>query len=179
MKIIKTNFTGLKIIKLKKNKDKRGYLIETFRKEKIYDKNLIFDYSVFSKKNVIRGFHFQYKYPQAKYITVLKGKILDCVVDLRKNSKTFGKIFKIELSEKNCKSLYIPEGFGHAYYSISKINIIYYKLSNYYHPKYEDGIIWNDKSLRINWPTKKPIVSKKDKMLKTFDFFKKKINIFN
>ncbi len=111
MQIIKTNFTGLKVVRLKKNKDKRGYLIETFRKEKIHEKNLIFDYSVFSKKNVIRGFHFQYKYPQAKYITVLKGKILDCVVDLRKNSKTFGKTFKIILSEQNSLSLYVPSGF--------------------------------------------------------------------
>ena len=95
MKIIKTNFSGLKIIKLKKNLDKRGYLVETFRKSKIYDKNLVFVYSVFSKKNIIRGFHFQHKQSQAKYITVMKGKIFDCVIDLRKNSKTFGKVFKI------------------------------------------------------------------------------------
>jgi len=179
MKVISTKFKNLKIIQQKKHGDGRGSLRETFRKKIIKWDDLIFDYATTSKKNVLRGFHFQSKFKQAKFVSVLKGKILDCVIDLRKNSKTFGKIVKIELSEKNCKSLYIPEGFGHAYYSISKINIIYYKLSNYYHPKYEDGIIWNDKSLRINWPTKKPIVSKKDKMLKTFDFFKKKINIFN
>ena len=100
-------------------------------------------------------------------------KILYCVSDLRKKSKPFGKCFSIELSEKNCKSLYIPEGFAHAYYSFSSLNIVYYKLSNYYQPKYEDGIIWNDKTLKNNWPNKRPIVSKKDKNLKTFsDFIK-------
>ena len=77
------------------------------------------------------------------------------------------------MSENNCKSLYIPEGFAHAYYSFAKKNIIYYKLSNYYYPEYEDGIVWNDKSLKNKWPTNKPIVSKKDKKLKTFSDFKK------
>ena len=162
MKIIKTNFSGLKIIKLKKNLDKRGYLVETFRKSKIDDKNLVFDYSVFSKKNIIRGFHFQYKQSQAKYITVLKGKIFDCVIDLRKNSKTFGKVFKIILSEKNSLSLYVPPGFAHSYLTLDKSNIVYYKLSNYYFPKFESGIIWNDKDININWTVKKPLISDKD-----------------
>tara|TARA_B100001013_G_scaffold337644_1_gene257942 strand:+ start:47 stop:583 length:537 start_codon:yes stop_codon:yes gene_type:complete len=173
MKIINTKFNGLKIIKSKKNSDGRGYLRETYRKKIINWNDLIFDYATTSKKNVLRGFHFQYKYLQAKYVTVLKGKILDYVVDLRKNSKTFGKNFNIILSENNCTSLYIPEGFAHAYYSFSNLNIIYYKLSNYYHPKFEDGLLWNDKLLKTKWPTKKPIVSKKDKKLRTFLDFKK------
>ena len=172
MKVIKTKFSGLKIIQQKKFLDFRGNLRETFRKKIIKWDKLIFDYATTSKKNVLRGFHFQYKFKQSKYVTVLKGKILDCVIDLRKNSKTFGKCFSIVLSESNCKSLYIPEGFAHAYYSFSKSNIIYYKLSNYYHPKYEDGILWNDKSLKFKWPTKKPIISQKDKKLKTFIDFK-------
>ena len=125
------------------------------------------------KKNVLRGFRFQTKFQQAKFVTVLKGKILDYVIDLRKKSKTFGKTFKIILSEKNCKSLFIPRGFAHAYYSFNNTNIIYYKLSNYYHPKFEEGIIWNDKTLRNKWPIKKPIISKKDRKLKTFLEFKK------
>ncbi len=173
MKIINTRFKGLKIIQQRKHGDRRGYLRETFRKNIIKWKDLIFDYATTSKKNTIRGFHFQYKFKQAKFVSVLKGKILDCVLDLRKNSKTFGKTFYIQLSEKNCKSLYIPEGFAHAYYSYSKKNIIYYKLSNYYHPKYEDGILWNDKALKIKWPSKNPLVSKKDKNLKTLEKFKK------
>ena len=173
MKIINTKFKNLRIIQQKKHTDGRGYLRETFIKKKIIWDNLIFDYATTSKKNVLRGFHFQSKYKQAKFVTVLKGKILDCVIDLRKNSKTFGKSFKIELSDKNCKSLYIPEGFAHAYYSLSNLNIIYYKLSNYYHPEFEDGILWNDVLFKKNWPTNKPIVSKKDRRLKTFLNFKK------
>ena len=118
------------IIQQKKHGDKRGNLRETFIKKIIKWDDLIFDYATTSKKNVLRGFHFQSKYKQAKFVSVIKGKILDCVIDLRKNSKTFGKSFKIELSDKNCKSLYIPEGFAHAYYSYEKLNIVYYKLTN-------------------------------------------------
>ena len=173
MIIINTKFKNLKIIQQNKNEDSRGFLRETFRKKIIKWDNLIFDYATTSKKNSLRGFHFQYKFKQAKFVTVLKGKILDCVVDLRSKSKMFGKCFSIILSEDNCKSLYIPDGFAHAYYSMAKENIIYYKLSNYYMPKYESGIIWNDKSLKFKWPTTKGMISSKDKKLKTFLEFKK------
>ena len=178
MRIINTRFKNLKIIQQKKHGDSRGYLRETFRKNIINWDNLIFDYATTSRKNALRGFHFQSKYQQVKYVTVLKGKILDIVIDLRKKSATFGKSFNIELSENNCKSLYIPKGFAHAYYSFSDLNIIYYKLSNYYHPEYEDGILWNDKTLKIKWPTKSPLVSSKDKKLKTFLNFKKNYHGF-
>ena len=171
MKIIKTKFQGLKIIVQKNNKDSRGSLRETYNKNIVKKPNFVFDYCTTSKKNVLRGFHFQAKFQQAKFVNVMKGKILDCVVDLRKKSKTFGKTFKIVLSDKNCLSLYIPEGFGHAYYSYEKTNIIYYKLSNYYMPKFESGIIWNDKELKVKWPCKKPLISNKDKKLITFKNF--------
>ena len=172
MKVIDTKIKGLKIIQQNKHRDDRGFLRETFRKKIIKWDNLIFDYATTSKKNVLRGFHFQTKFKQAKFVSVLKGMILDYVIDLRKNSKTFGKSFSIILSENNCKSLYIPEGFAHAYYSFSKLNIIYYKLSNYYHHEYEDGLLWNDKIFK-KWPIKKPIVSSKDKKLRSFSNFKK------
>ena len=172
MKILKTSFKDLLIIKQKNNVDKRGHLRETYNK-KILNKKFVFEYCTTSKNNVLRGFHFQTKFQQAKYINVIKGKILDCVIDLRKNSKTFGKKFKIILSDKNCLSLYIPEGFAHAYYSYEKINIIYYKLSNYYSPKYEDGINVFDKSLKIRWPKKNISISKKDRDLMTFKEFSK------
>ena len=173
MYIIDTRFKGLKIIQQKKIGDSRGNLRETFRKKIIKWDNLIFDYATVSKGNVLRGFHFNSKYPQAKYVTVLRGKILDYVIDLRKKSKTFGKSFSIVLSEDNCKSLYIPEGFGHAYYSFAKLNLIYYKLSNYYKPKFESGIVWNDKHLKLKWPTNKPILAKRDTKWGTFIDFKK------
>ena len=119
----------------------------------------------------MRGFHFQYKFQQAKYVNVLKGKILDYVIDLRKGSKTFGKTFKIILSDKNCLSLYIPEGFAHAYYSYDKMNIVYYKLSNYYKPQFESGINLLDRNLKLKWPKKRFNISKKDKKLISFNEF--------
>ena len=171
MKVIKTNFKGLLVIQQKNNIDKRGSLRETFNNKILKKNNSVFEYCTTSKANALRGFHFQYKFQQAKYVNVLKGKILDCVVDLRKNSKTFGKSFKIILSDKNCLSLYIPEGFAHAYYSYEKLNVIYYKLSNYYKPKFESGINLKDKDLKINWPIKKCNISLKDKKLKSFKDF--------
>ena len=170
MKIIKTNLNGLKIFEDKVNVDTRGYLKELFKKQKI-NKNFKFEFVSLSKKNVVRGLHFQIKKPQAKFISVLNGKIFDVVVDLRKKSKTFGKTFKIILSEKNCLSLYIPEGFAHAYYSYEKLNVVYYKLSNFYKPEFESGINVMDKNLKKNWPTKNLKISKKDKSLKTLSEF--------
>ena len=171
MKIYKTKFKNLLIIKQKNNIDTRGSLREIYNKKILKHNNFVFEYCTVSKINSLRGFHFQYKFQQAKYVNVLKGKILDCVIDLRKNSKTFGKIFKIILSEKNCLSLYIPEGFAHAYYSYEKINIVYYKLTNYYKPNFESGINVLDKNLKIKWPSRKSIISKKDKKLISFEKF--------
>ena len=101
MKIIDTKFKGLKIIKVNNYKDKRGNLKVTFNEKNINFTNFVFDYCTTTKGKIVRGFHFQSKFPQAKYVTVLKGKVLDCVIDLRKRSNTFGKTFKIILSEKN------------------------------------------------------------------------------
>ena len=167
MRIINTSLKGLKIIAHKRHSDSRGSLRETYNKKIIYWDKFIFEYATISKINVLRGFHFQ-----SKLVTVIKGKILDWVIDLRKNSRTFGKTFSIILSENNCKSLYIPRGFAHAYFSIQKINVIYYKLSNYYAPKFEDGIYYNDKDINAKWPKTKLIVSKKDKLLGSFQSFK-------
>ena len=174
MKIYKTKIKDLLIIKQKNNKDKRGSLREIFNNKILKEKNFVFEYCTVSKKDALRGFHFQYKYQQAKYVNVLKGKILDCVIDLRKRSKTFGKSFKIILSDKNCLSLYIPKGFAHAYYSYEKSNIVYYKLTNYYKPNFESGINAKDEDLKIKWPKKNVVLSKKDKKLLTFKEFKKR-----
>ena len=174
MKIIDTKFKGLKIIKQISFKDKRGFLRITHNEKLIKKKNFIFEYCTTSRKNSLRGFHFQYKHQQAKYLSVIKGKILDCVIDLRKKSKTFGKIFKIILSDKNCLSMYVPEGFAHGFYSYEKLNIIYYQLTDYYYPKYEDGINPLDESLKNIWPSKNVMTSKKDKNLGSLEDFKKK-----
>ena len=171
MIIIKTKFKDLLIVKQKENKDNRGSLRETFN-NKILKEKFIFEYCTTSRKNVLRCFHFQTKFKQSKYVNVVKGKILDVVIDLRRKSKTFGKTFKIILSKKNALGLYIPAGFAHAYYSYDKENIIYYKLDNYYAPRYESGIVYNDKNLDIKWPKKKMRISKKDKNLLTLEEFK-------
>ncbi len=175
MQIKKTGFKDLLIVKQKNNSDKRGILRETFNR-KILKKKFVFEYCTTSKKNVLRGFHIQTKFKQSKYVNVLKGKILDIVIDLRKKSKTFGKTYKIILSKKNATSLFIPAGFAHAYFSYEKENVIYYKLDNYYSPKNEYGIKYDDKELKIKWPKKKMIVSKKDKNLLSFQEFKKKFS---
>ena len=136
MKIYKTKIKDLLVIKQKNNKDNRGSLRETYNK-KLLNKKFVFEYCTTSKKNILRGFHFQSKFQQAKYVNVLKGKILDVVIDLRKRSKTFGKSFKIILSKENAIGFLFPRGFAHAYYSFEEENIIYYKLDNFYKPNFE------------------------------------------
>ncbi len=171
MIIKKTKFKDLLIVKQKNNTDRRGNLRETFN-DKILKKKFVFEYCTTSKKNVFRGFHFQTKNIQAKYVNVIKGKILDIVIDLRKGSKTFGKVFSIILSKTNALGLYIPAGFAHAYYSYEKENIIYYKLNNYYNPLFEKGISYKDPKLNLKLP-KKLKISKKDNKLMTLSQFKK------
>jgi len=172
MKIISTKFSGLKIIKSKCYKDDRGFFKEDFKKKFFKNKKFIFGCTSSSKKNVIRGLHLQTKFSQEKYISVLKGAILDVAVDLRKNSKTFGKHFKIILSETNSKSIFIPAGFAHGFLGLKKENIIYYYCTNYRSAKHEIGLLWNDKDLKIKWPKIKPKISKKDNNNLKFSEFK-------
>mgnify|MGYP001214300968 FL=1 len=167
MEIIKTNFKGLKIYKKDNFKDKRGYTRELF-KNNLIKKQFPFELLSLSKKNVIRGMHLQIKRPQSKFITVLRGKIFDVVVDCRKNSKTFGKYFSIILTESENNSLFIPEGFAHGYCSLTDNSLLHYKMSQYRDKKLEKGILWDDKDLNIKWPIKKPIISNKDKSNLTF-----------
>ena len=161
MKIVKTKFKGLYVFEGQTFKDQRGFLRECFRK-KIIKRNLVFSIVSKSKKNVLRGLHLQVHKPQEKFLTVLKGKILDVAVDLRKSSKTFGKHFKIILSEKKSNHLLIPKGFAHGFLSLEKESIVLYNCSTYRYKKGERSIIWNDKDLKIRWGIKNPVVSKKD-----------------
>ena len=167
MKIIKTKIKDLFILKGKIFYDKRGFLREAYKK-KLIKKNLIFAIISKSKKNVLRGLHMQTKNSQDKYILVLKGKILDVAVDVRKNSKTYGKHHKIILSEKNGKSFFIPKGFLHGFLGLEKENIVLYGCTNYRHKQSERTVNWNDNELNIKWMIKKPILSKKDKNGKKF-----------
>ena len=171
--IVKTKFKDLFIFKNKSFKDKRGYFKELV-KEKLIKKKLPFTVMSYSKKNVIRGLHIQTKKSQGKFISVLKGSIYDAALDLRKSSKTFGKVFTCILSEKNSNSIYIPPGFAHGFCGLDNENYIIYSCTQYRDAKSERAIKYNDKKLRIKWPTKKPIMSKKDKNAITFVEFKKK-----
>jgi dTDP-4-dehydrorhamnose 3,5-epimerase len=159
---MKININGIKIFKASIYKDSRGFFSEVYKKKMLKKKELIFHCNSSSKKNVLRGLHLQTKNSQAKFLTVIKGKIFDVAVDLRKNSITFGKYFSITLSNQSYSSIYIPEGFAHGFCGLDKENIVYYGCSNYRNKKSEVGILWNDQDLKIKWPIKNPILSKKD-----------------
>ena len=171
MKLIKTKFTnGPKILRTKIFKDSRGFLKETFQ-NKIIKKNFPFDIMSASKKNVLRGLHIQIFNSQAKLITVTHGKIFDVAVDLRKNSKSFGKHVSIIISHDDEFSFFIPEGFAHGFLCLSETCTVNYKCTNYRHAKSEKTISWDDENLNIKWPVKKPILSEKDKNgLSLFEF---------
>ena len=172
MQKIKTNFKDLFVFRSRIFKDNRGWLKEEFKK-KFVKSSLIFTVVSNSKKNVLRGLHMQTRNSQDKFLSVVKGRILDVAVDLRKNSKTFGKHFKVILSEKNGKHLFVPRGFAHGILGLDKENILHYACSNYRDPRSEVSIKWNDSDLKINWGTKKPIISKKDKFALSLKDFKK------
>ena len=176
MRIKKTKFKDLLIYEKDTFNDKRGYFRELYL-QKHFKTKFPFDVMSYSKKNVLRGLHLQLKNSQDKLITVLRGKIFDVCVDCRKNSKTFGKHFKIYLSEKENKSLLIPAGFAHGFYTLTNDVILHYKCSKYRDAKSEIGILWNDKDLKINWPIKKIIVSEKDKKNISFKELKNLRNI--
>tara|TARA_B100001057_G_scaffold194300_1_gene195109 strand:- start:263 stop:781 length:519 start_codon:yes stop_codon:yes gene_type:complete len=168
MKIKKTKFKGLVILNGIKHEDKRGYLRELVL-EKLIKKKFKFQILSVSKKNVLRGLHFQVRKPQGKLISVLKGEIFDVSVDLRKNSKTYGKHFSVRLSEKNCNSVFVPPGFAHGFLTLKKENIICYNLTDYRSPKDERSLKYNDPKIKIKWPTKKPNISIRDKNAKSFE----------
>ena len=173
MKIVKTNIKDLFLYKKDTYKDNRGYFRELFI-EKNFKNKFPFDIMSLSKKNVLRGLHLQMTNPQGKLLTVIKGKILDIAVDCRKKSKTYGKHFSIMLSDKDNTSLFIPKGFAHGFCSLEDNTILHYKCTKYRSAKSEVGILWNDPELKIKWPIKKVIISKKDKHNLSFLEFEKK-----
>lgn len=162
MKIIKTKFKDLILIKNKVYLDKRGSFQEVINYT-ILKKNFIFDCISKSKRGVLRGLHFQTKKPQGKLVTVISGRIYDVAVDLRYKSKTYGQYFSTVLSANDGKSIYIPPNFAHGFYCLSERCEIYYKCTNSREKKFEKTLKWDDKDLNIIWPGKKRILSKKDK----------------
>lgn len=158
--------------------DSRGAFIKDYEKE-IYmqwgiDGEISETFVSYSKKNVIRGLHFQLEEPQDKIVNVLYGCIYDVVVDLRKNSNTFGRWKMIELSHQNRRGLFIPRGYAHGFCVKSDQSIVCYKCIGPYKKNSDSGILWNDKELNIPWGIKRGIVSERDKGLMTFKEFKDK-----
>ena len=171
MKLENVKINGLKLIKSKIYKDKRGFLREVYKNKILKDK-FIFDVMSYSKRNVLRGLHIQVQKSQAKVITVTHGKILDVVVDLRKKSKTFGNYFSIVISQDSEFSFYIPKGFAHGFLCLSKNCTVNYRCSQYRHKKSETTLQWNDKNVGIKWPIKNPILSIKDQNGKNLSYFR-------
>jgi len=175
MTIEKTPLKDLLILKPKVFKDPRGYFLESYNKEKLaayIDDDFVQDNESCSQKGVLRGLHFQNPpYTQVKLIRVIKGAILDVVVDIRKGSDTFGQHYKITLNEDNKYQLYVPKGFAHGFVCLEDDTIINYKCSEFYNPKSEVSLLWNDKTLNIDWLTTAPILSKKDEIGLVFDNF--------
>ncbi len=166
MKLKKLSLPGPYLIEPKIFYDKRGSLYESWNKKNSFKKKIINNISqvtvTHSKKNVLRGLHFQYPNLQGKLISVMNGKIFDVIVDIRKNSPNFGKWCKVILDSKKKNILWIPQGFGHGYLVLSTFADVIYKCDCKYYPKNQKEIIWNDPFIGIKWPTKKPILSKKD-----------------
>ena len=171
MKINKTYIEDLLIIEPQLFKDERGFFYESYNKNNL-NSNIVFvqDNESKSYKGVIRGLHFQAPpFEQTKLVRCVSGNILDVAVDLRTNSKTYGKYFSIELSSENNKQLFVPKGFAHGFQVLSETAIVNYKVDNFYNPKSESGIIWNDKDLSIDWNLDiKPLLSEKDLKLDLF-----------
>lgn len=176
---IETDINDLVIIKPNIFQDDRGFFFESYNKRDFFEIGItdefVQDNHSKSQKGVLRGLHFQKENSQGKLIRVIKGKIYDIAVDLRKNSKTFGKYFGVELSEENKLMLYIPKNFAHGFLTIENNTEVLYKTTDYYNPKDEYGILWNDKDLNIDWKfeennikEKELILSEKDKKQKSF-----------
>ena len=181
MQVTETHLAGCFVIEPKIFGDKRGSFFEVFNEKEFAKKtnldiHFVQDNQSISQKGVLRGLHLQKgNFAQAKLVRVVKGSVLDVVVDVRENSLTFGEHFSIKLSEENNKQLFVPRGFLHGFATLMDNTIFSYKCDNYYNIDAEDGVLFNDKDLNIDWLLDKEqiILSKKDLVLKTFSAFKK------
>jgi dTDP-4-dehydrorhamnose 3,5-epimerase len=167
----------VKLITQKRFYDERGFFFENFNQDNLYNEigfscKFVQDNVSISEKNVLRGLHIQVSpKAQSKLISVIDGEIFDVAVDVRKTSPTFGQYISIILSSKASNQLFIPKGFAHGFLVLSEKAIVTYKTSDYYSPKDERSIIWNDNDLNINWPTENVIISKKDSAADKFNDF--------
>ena len=182
IKITKTPIEDLLIVEPQVYGDERGYFFEVYKKSDFTKEGLNYNFvqenQSKSKKGVLRGLHFQKTYPQAKLVRVLDGEVFDVAVDLRNNSKTYGKWFGLILSGENKKMFIIPKGFAHGFLVVSDMATFEYKCDEFYHPEDEGGIIWNDPDINVEWPEIPNIIlSEKDKNNPKFRDIKMVFNI--
>lgn len=178
MKATETELKGAFVFEASKYEDDRGYFsvpfnLKVFREVTNFHADFVQDNLSCSKKNVLRGLHYQIKNPQGKLVRVTKGSVQDVIVDLRQSSKTFGKHFSIVLTAENNLSLWTPPGFAHGFLSLEDNTQFFYKVTNQYSPEHERSLLWNDPELNIKWQlSDDPLLSDKDvegKPLKTCD----------
>lgn len=170
MRITPTPLDGVLIIEPRVFRDSRGYFFESYNKKELQAAGLDLDFpqdnQSLSQRNTLRGLHFQAPpYAQTKLVRVIRGAVLDVVVDIRKKSPTYGQHFSMVISEDNNLQLLIPEGFAHGFLVLEDQTVFVYKCSNYYHKESEGGLYWADKELGIDWNVENPIVSEKDQQL--------------
>lgn len=168
MKITDTDLPGVKVIEPDIYHDDRGYFQELFRTDtcaQLSSRPFIQNNLSVSRRNVLRGLHYQLRNPQAKLVTVLQGEVLDVVVDIRQGSPTFGRSFTLTLSETNHLLLFVPEGFAHGFCVLSEEARFFYMTTAFYAPGDDYGILWSDPDLGIKWPVANPILSRKDAVL--------------
>ena len=177
MEVVKFNIEGVLLLKPNVFFDERGYFFESFNQKKfdeIVKENIQFtqDNQSLSQKNTLRGLHFQVPpYAQGKLVRVVKGRVIDLLVDIRKESKTYGKTLQVELSGSKHELLWIPKGFAHGFYTVEDDTIFQYKCTDYYHPKSEGSINWGDSQFDFKNSFINPILSEKDDQAKGFDQF--------
>jgi len=166
MKCIQTNLKGVLVIETDAFHDERGYFKEYFHQERYKElgipENFVQDNHSFSKKGVLRGLHFQEKFPQGKLVTCMSGAVYDVAVDIDPKSPSFRQYFGIELSESNNRQLWIPPGYAHGFCVLSEEAHFHYKCSQKHIPDDERGILWSDEMISIDWPLINPLISAKD-----------------
>lgn len=167
MKVIAQPFTGILVIEPKRFEDERGFFLESFEIERYralgVTETFVQDNHSRSKKNVLRGMHFTRHRPQAQLLTVMNGKIFDVVVDIRKDSPSFGRWFGTELSADGTSQIYMTHGFAHGFCVLSDSADLHYKVSQCYDPQDDSGLLWNDAQVNVNWPIKSPLISLRDR----------------
>ncbi len=173
MKVIKTHLSGVKIIEPDVFNDTRGFFMETYQKKRYRKEGISCDFVQdnfsYSTRGALRGLHYQLNHSQNKLVSVVKGAVFDVAVDIRKGSPNFGRWMGVELSDDNCRQLFIPEGFAHGFYVLSETAYFIYKCSDFYTSDDEYGILWSDPDIGIEWPGKEPVLSSKDNLYSCLD----------